>query len=316
VQVTALDHERLFEPFLDDVDGVACVPAEVTAVEVARLAGPYGLRFPLWLDPSQPLRANIAAGDYAPASSRFGPFCDNITGMNWELPDGRVVRVGERVVKSTTGYDLLRFLLGAGDRFGRAKDYVLRLRPLCDRDGAFFLTGDEAALQQAVARILHGPFLHWLESVDWLADEGQAFQLRAGVHCPSAEWPVFADYLARLAEVHGLVMCEKMGSNIAVDGLPDVALKATPDGVIPLCRDLMSRGTLRCIGLCYPGVVGVYFKEGAQPAAELAEIVTRTASRLEENGGGWISRHAARPPAGEEEDRWVRGLVAEWEAAA
>lgn len=311
----ALDHERLFESFLDEVDGVLCVSAESTAGEVARLSEPHGLRFPLWLDPHQPLHANMAAADYAPASSRFGPFCDNITGMNWELPDGRMVRVGERVVKSTTGYDLLRFLLGSGERFGRAKDYVLRLRPLCDRDGAFVLAGQEHALEQAVAEILHGPFLHWLESVDWLAGNDPAPQLRVAVHCPAAEWPVFAGYLSSLAAQHALNISEKSGSELVPDGLPDLALKTTPDQVIPLCRDLASRGEIRCTGLCYPGVVHVHLQNAADPASAVAEIVLRMAARLEQAGGDWISRHAVRPVGSEEEDRWVGELVTEWDGA-
>jgi FAD/FMN-containing dehydrogenase len=316
VKVTALDHERLFEPFLDEVDGVLCVSSGATAADVARLSEPHGLRFPLWLDPTQSLRANLAAGDHAPASSRFGPFCDNITGMNWELPDGRMVRMGERVVKSTTGYDLLRFLLGSGDRFGRARDYVLRLRPLCDRDGAFLLAGPEHALEQAVVEILHGPFLHWLDSADWMAGKDPAPQLRVGVHCPAAEWPVFTDHLASLAAKHALNINEKPGSELVADGLPDLALKTTPDQVIPLCRDLASWGGARCTGLCYPGVVHVYLPNAANPAAVVTEIVRRTAPCLEQAGGDWISRHASRPAGSEEEDRWVRDLVAEWEEEA
>ena len=316
MKVTALDHERLFEPFLDEVDGVLCVSSGATAADVARLGEPHGLRFPLWLDPGQSLRANIAAGDYAPASSRFGPFGDNITGMNWQLPDGRLVRVGERVVKSTTGYDLLRFLLGSGDRFGQAKDYVLRLRPLCDRDGAFFLAGPEHALEQAVAEMVHGPFLHWLDSVDWLAGPDHAPQLRVGVHCPAAEWPVFAGYLASLAAQHALNLGEKPGSEVIAGGLPDLAFKTTPDHVIPLCRELASRGEIRCTGLCYPGVVHVYLPNTSNPAAAVMEIVRRTAPLLEQAGGDWISRHATRPVGSEEEGRWVQDLVAEWEAAA
>ena len=32
----ALDHERLFEPFLDEVDGVMCVPASARAADITR----------------------------------------------------------------------------------------------------------------------------------------------------------------------------------------------------------------------------------------------------------------------------------------
>ena len=313
MKVKALEHERLFEPFLDEVDGVACVASDATADEVAGLVSPHGLRFPLWLDPALPLHYNVAAGECAPASSRFGPYCDNITGMNWELRNGRVVRVGERVVKSTTGYDLLRFLLGSGDRFGRARDFVLRLRPLCARDGAFFLTGSEGDLEKAVSEILHGPYLHWLECVDWLVGDRSAPQLRVGVHCPSEEWPVFMKWSSRLAETHRLDLAERPGT--APDGLPDLAFKTTPDGVIPLCGELERMADIRCTGLCYPGVVHVYFQGVAEPAERVQSVVSQVAGRLEERGGHWMSRHAAQPLRGEEEDRWVRGLLTEWEDA-
>ena len=101
--------ERLFEHFIDPVDGVLCLPAASDASVIERDASPHGLRFPLLLDRTSSLCEQVASSPFAPASSRYGPYCDNITGMNWGLPDGRRVRVGERVVKSATGYDLLRF---------------------------------------------------------------------------------------------------------------------------------------------------------------------------------------------------------------
>ena len=112
----ALTEERLFEPFMDAVDGILCVPATSTAGRVNDEAVSHGLRFPLFVDRQAPLSQQVAASPYAPASSRFGPYCDNITGMNWEMADGRRVRIGERVVTSTTGYDLFRFVLGSGER--------------------------------------------------------------------------------------------------------------------------------------------------------------------------------------------------------
>ena len=167
-----------------------------------------------------------------------------------------------------------------------------------------------------MAEILHGPFLHWLDSVDWMAGKDQAPQLRVGVHCPAAEWPVFADHLASLAAKHALNITEKPGSELVADGLPDLALKTTPDEVIPLCRDLATRGEIRCTGLCYPGVVHVHLQNAADPVAAVAAIVHRTATRLEQAGGDWISRHAVRPLGSEEEARWVRELLAEWKEAA
>ena len=94
---------RCFAPFLDPIDGVLCLPATATAADIQSQARAYKLRFPLLIDLHATLREQVDATGYAPASSRFGPYCDNIVGMNWKLPGGRLVRVGERVVKTTTG---------------------------------------------------------------------------------------------------------------------------------------------------------------------------------------------------------------------
>jgi hypothetical protein len=63
-------------------------------------------------------------------------------------------------------------------------------------------------------------------------------------------------------------------------------------------------------------VVHVHLRNAADPAVAVAEIVHRTAARLEQDGGDWISRHAVRPVGNDEEGGWVQDLVAEWEAAA
>ncbi|MCA9065926.1 MAG: FAD-binding protein, partial [Planctomycetaceae bacterium] len=96
----------LFGDLFDEVDGVVCVSAGADASTIQNRILDSGLRFPLMMDESHTLADHLAATEYSPASSRFGAWCDNITGMNWRLPDGNVVRIGERVAKSTTGYDL------------------------------------------------------------------------------------------------------------------------------------------------------------------------------------------------------------------
>ena len=79
--IPPLSAERLFEPFLDPVDGVLCLPASATAADIQAQAGAHRLRFPLILDLLAPLRVQVEATTYAPASCRFGPYCDNILGM-------------------------------------------------------------------------------------------------------------------------------------------------------------------------------------------------------------------------------------------
>jgi len=307
-------HERLFEPFLDEVDGILCVPAKSTSEEIEDRASVQGLRFPLCLDVNTPLCDQIAASSHAPASSRFGPFLDNITGMNWELPDGRRVRLGERVVKSTTGYDLLRFLLGTGNRFGRPIDHVLRLRPACDWERRAFFKGERRALKAAASEIVHSSFLHWLESVDWLENgKDESPSLRIDAHTESSEASIFYDFLSGVAERQAVRVEFQNTGDGKPDGCPDLVLKTSPDQVIELAEKAASLHPVRCVALCYCAVTHVYLPPESDPAIDVPRIAEPLADGLHARGGDWHSRHIQTPPSNDEKE-WVEVLAREWGA--
>ena len=56
-----MQNERLFVPFLDEVDGTLCLPSNATAPDIHSQARVHRLRFPLLLDEAKPLREQIAA---------------------------------------------------------------------------------------------------------------------------------------------------------------------------------------------------------------------------------------------------------------
>ena len=299
------NQERVFEHYIDPVDGILCIPAGSEAAGIAREASPHGLRFPLIIDESAPLCEQVASSPFAPASSRYGPYCDNITGMNWELPDGRVVRVGERVVKSTTGYDLLRFLLASGNRYGRAVDYVLRLRPSCDTSLGFCLRGDVGPLQTASKALLQSSWMHWFDSVD-LVVETAPF-LRVWIHCPGAELSAYEKYLSDVAAKFSLIL-ETEATNV-LDGCPDLAVKTSPEFSIETALDLTKRTGAKCIVLCYCGVVHAYLPGNETIAID--QLVAPIESRLTSIGGHWQSRHVQRTPS-PLEATWISTLRKEW----
>lgn len=237
-------NERLFTPFIDAIDGTACVSACATLADIKAVCAPHRLRFPLILDDKATLREHVEAATHAPASHRFGPYCDNILGMNWRLPSGKVVRIGERVAKTTTGYDWLRFLLHTGSRFGEPLDYVIRLRPDCGFTMVAEFYGE--ALPQVVHQLLHSGWMHWWDSVDYVCQNG-ASHVRVVVHTPREEAPIFEGELRRVATSTKTHVDVKYDAEAPRDGLPDRVIKTTPDGVIEL--------TTEGIGLCYSGVV-------------------------------------------------------------
>ena len=303
-----LMEERLFEPFIDATDGVLCLPSGSDAAEIEREAALHGLRFPLVVDESARLCDQVAASPFAPASSRFGPYCDNITGMNWELPDGRRVRVGERVVKSTTGYDLLRFLLGTTGRYGGPVDYVLRLRPACDVVQTFFLRGDLSPLRMAAAEILQTSWIHWFDSMDFLAAQGCGPLLRIAVNCPPGEGDAYVDFLSKMAEKHRLSLDHSPG--LPLDGCPDLVIKTSPALVLDTALRLAEHPGTKCVALCCCGVVHLFL---ADPGPEAILLLARPLEKeLYAIGGDWSSRHVrTNAPASPEAD-WILTLRKEW----
>ncbi|MCX7420281.1 MAG: FAD-binding protein [Planctomycetia bacterium] len=302
------NQSRLFVPYFDEIDGTVCLPATATAADISALATPHGFRFPLILDSHSPLCEQVRASGFASASSRFGPYCDNIMGMNWKLRDGRVVRIGERVVKSTTGYDLLRFLLNSDGRFGEPVDFVLRLRPDCGTSGVFTLSGRHHLVSQATAALLSTCWIHWFDAVDVLFDsEPESCYLRISLNCPAEEWSVYEEFLSSFAAAHGLTLKSNSSMPFAPDGCPDFVLKTTPDEALSIAREISGNGSMKCLALCYCGVVHAYLKQpGSTP--QISAVVARYAKQLQDIGGDWQSRHfASAAPSGQEAD-WLSRL--------
>ncbi len=296
---------RLFEPFLDPIDGVICLPANATSDQISERVTAHKLRFPLIVDSRATLRDQVNASEYAPASSRFGPLCDNILGMNWKLPDGRIVRIGERVVKTTTGYDVFRFLLSSGERFGQPIDYVLRLRPDCGRTDQYELSGTSDQLSSTIPQLLMNNWMHWFDSIDLIIDSGHS-HLRIVVHGPAAESSIVESYVSSLAASRSLGLDVKRNVAAPTDGCPDFVLKTSPEYVAKLaCRVSQSEG-VRCIALCYNGVVHGYVTPTEKLVEKIRTVVATRSDELQRIGGHWHSRHFTDTLPSSVEANWIR----------
>ena len=301
---------RCFVPFLDLIDGVLCLPATATAADIQAQASAHQLRFPLLIDNTATLRDQVDATGFAPASSRFGPFCDNIVGMNWKLPNGHIVRIGERVVKTTTGYDLFRFLLGSGRRFGEPVDYVLRLRPNCGVTSVHTLSGP--AVTEAIPRLLANCWMHWFDSIDYLVESNDPLgRLRIVVNCPADECRVFESYLSDFAKTCALSFESDPGAAAPTDGCPDFVFKTSPEHVIRLAREVAEAGGVRCVVLCYNGVVNGYIDNAADRVDRITALAKRFAPRLQSIGGDWQSRHLPAEAPTPLEAGWIFHLEQE-----
>ncbi|MEI8382043.1 MAG: FAD-linked oxidase C-terminal domain-containing protein, partial [Planctomycetota bacterium] len=300
---------RCFTPFLDPIDGVVALSASATARDVEERAAAHQLRFPLMIDSQATLREQVESTGYAPASSRFGPFCDNIVGMNWKLPNGHIVRIGERVVKTCTGYDLFRFLLGSGNRFGEPVDYVLRLRPNCGTTNVYHLSGTAAAVSVAVPQILKNCWMHWFDAIDLLA-ESEVCKLRITVNCPVPERPLVEAWLTKLAGNQQLALQADRNVTAPTDGCPDFVFKTTPETVVALARDIARTEGIRCVALCYNGAVLGYVSEDRR-VDRIQTLVNVRRDELQAVGGDWHSRHLPAAVPSTVEASWISILEQE-----
>ncbi|MBL8814428.1 MAG: FAD-binding oxidoreductase [Planctomyces sp.] len=309
---------RLFEPFFDTIDAILFVPATASGNDVRTLIGNESLRFPLLMDSEATLAQHVLASTHAPASSRFGPYCDNIVGMNWVLPNGNVIRLGERVAKTTTGYDVFRFMLHGGSRFGYAKDFVIRLRPRCKSVTEFRLIAQPQSLCQAATELIQSCWMHWIDAID-LISEPQANSLRVLVQCPEQEAPVFRNHLSELSARLKLACESRPIDREPEDGIPDLMLKATPNQAMLLGTEIHMEFGVRTVACCYPGIVHCYLN--SEPAANstrqsrdlsvLSRIVQVYSSSIHSAGGEFQSRHFSPQPVSDQERCWIETFFKE-----
>jgi hypothetical protein len=302
------EQPHLFSPMLNTMDMVACRKSDVTLEEINDEAAKHGLRFPLIWDPAASIAAHIASVDFAPASARFGSYVDNVVGMNWKLPSGTVVKVGERVIKSTTGYDLMRFLLHSDGRYGRALDYVLRLRPLGGETVCVQLDGSDAAIESARRALLTSPWIHWIDAVDLLVTDGELPSLRLEAEMLPGESVRFLHFFRQISCESGTAMTEHNRFNHG--GLPQLSIKSTVSNAPLIGRDLVSAHGGRVRILCVNGVVGYYPPPGLTtlpPAflTRLAQACTSLGGHLHGPLAPVISPSAA-------EATWAQTLESAW----
>jgi FAD/FMN-containing dehydrogenase len=226
--------------------------------------------------------------------------------MNWRLPTGRMVRIGERVVKTTTGYDWHRFLLHSGLRFGEPVDYVLRLRPDCGSDTLVFLRGDFRDLSKAASILLKGGWMHWLESLDFMASES-GVELRIWIHTVPEEAGIFEAHLTEIAALTQTLIEIQRGASPPVDGIPDLAIKTTPDRAIDLARSI-SNDAIHSAALCYSGVVHVWLPSVKAHQAGVESLVGPHLDTLLSIGGDWRSRHIRHDKPIAAEAAWIKTL--------
>jgi len=101
--------------------------------------------------PGATLGAAVALGEAGPLRTAWGTPRDNVLGLDLVTGDGRVLRLGGRVVKNVAGYDLVRLVVGSRGTLGLITRIHIRLWPAPAQDHTFvaFAAKPEALLSFA-----------------------------------------------------------------------------------------------------------------------------------------------------------------------
>jgi glycolate oxidase subunit GlcD len=310
---TTTTAERFFDLFVDEIDGLAAFEADTSWESIQSHVASYRLRFPLVCDASSNLIDHLKATSYAPASSRFGPFCDNIVGMNWMLPSGREIRVGERVAKTTTGYDLLRFLLHSNGTYGYPRRFVVRLRPDSGNGALFQLTGTMSRVREAFKRLSKSCWTHWFDAIDWIMDPSETTtRLRLFIQLPGDEISYCQQYIEQLSLQCDLANTVTRQSSPPQDGIPDLFIKSTSGKAIQIAEQLAMEYRMRSVVICGQGVIHGYLEDRIEKASLVGDMISKHTARIVSDGGEINSRHLPTRQANQIEASWISRLEKEF----
>jgi hypothetical protein len=155
--------------------------------------------------------------------------------------------------------------------------------------------------------------MNWFDSVDVMATaKSDSLTVRIAINTPADEWHVFETMLTAFASAQKLAFKAVHQAPAPIDGCPDFALKTTPDRAVTLASELAATYGIKCLALCYNGVVHGYLNDGANAAAVVQEIVRSHAAALHESGGDWHSRYLPRAAAHGVEAQWLSVLTTEF----
>jgi glycolate oxidase FAD binding subunit len=152
-------------------DLTVTVAAGTTAGALAERLRPRGQLLPI--DPPgaamRTLGGMVATGASGPLRARYGTARDLLLGVRFVQADGVSTWGGAKVVKSVTGYDVPKLMVGSLGTLGILAELTLRLHPRPGTERTWLLTvASPEAAQALVASLLDSPLqpnrVEWLNS--------------------------------------------------------------------------------------------------------------------------------------------------------
>ena len=94
-----------------------------------------------------------ACGVSGPLGTRYGAVRDNVLGLEVVTGEGRVLRIGGRVVKNVAGYDLVRLFTGSRGSLGVITRVSVRLFPRPETDVTMVFEGGVGEMLEVAAAV-------------------------------------------------------------------------------------------------------------------------------------------------------------------
>jgi glycolate oxidase FAD binding subunit len=110
--------------------------------------------------PRRTLGGVVASGASGDLGTSFGSLRDHVLGLTVVTGDGRILRLGGRVMKNVAGFDLVRLMVGSRGTLGVIVSVTLRVFPRPSHDRVLVFRGSSAeALLPLCARLRSAPVL-------------------------------------------------------------------------------------------------------------------------------------------------------------
>jgi glycolate oxidase FAD binding subunit len=274
VNVTKVSTSRLqgiveYEPSEFTFTARAGTPIKELAATLAA-SGQYLPFDPFLSEAGATLGGTVAAGLSGPGRARFGGLKDFILGVRFVDGQGRLLRMGGKVVKNAAGFDLPKFLVGSLGRFGVLAELTFKVFPAPASTLTLKLVANE--IETAVRILVEAVRARWeLDALEILPGSHNVYVRLAGP--AQALEKIASEILARwrgeklTAEDAQRVWFELREFKWAHDKGPLIKVALTPTVLPALYREMRSLDDVRVHVSCGGNMALVSLPTTAQVAA-------------------------------------------------